>query len=509
MPSLRKTLPALRANEFISNALQRGKWPSDKQFVSIKRLADMAGVSLVTMWKAVADAREKALVDVVRRKGVCIRTAIEKKAEPQLQDMVCRNIERDIFSGVFLSGQRLPSRKELMQRYGVSHVTLGKALGALRDNALLVRAGRWYAAAPVVGTTTGMQSARITVIAGRNEIGLPQFGIKQSDTLHILERTAAQNGIALDIVTFSGTASSLLFNSFPSRKKYDIRKSGTTFGYVVFHVIEREKKYRQLFKTLCRTGHPVAIIDEIGMRPAEIPQSGLKQTNVFSVVESNRAVEQMVRYLLAKGHKGFAYISPFHAAPWSKKRLEALQQSLKQAGITAPVKTMTLDSFKSRLEIVDILKNETRSLQKVFAAWEKTVAPEYYSYSRELAEYESTYTLSKAYIRRQFDALLRPLLSDRSITACVAANDMTASILLDSLECKSIAVPGRISIASFDNETHARNRGITSYDFNLHGMMNAAIMSILRPEAYRRSNAGHISAIAGFIVERESTRQGH
>ena len=66
-------------------------------------------------------------------------------------------------------------------------------------------------------------------------------------------------------------------------------------------------------------------------------------------------------------------------------------------------------------------------------------------------------------------------LADPRITAWVGLGDPVASMAHSFLHRQGIAVPGHISIAGFDDSIEAIGLGLTSYNFNMPGLVDAMV----------------------------------
>jgi DNA-binding LacI/PurR family transcriptional regulator len=66
-------------------------------------------------------------------------------------------------------------------------------------------------------------------------------------------------------------------------------------------------------------------------------------------------------------------------------------------------------------------------------------------------------------------------------------------------------VPAEIAVVSFDNWDHDFLKGLSSYDFNMRGMVRQAIRVISDKKEFSKSTP--ITAIEGFLVERRSIQR--
>jgi DNA-binding LacI/PurR family transcriptional regulator len=103
-------------------------------------------------------------------------------------------------------------------------------------------------------------------------------------------------------------------------------------------------------------------------------------------------------------------------------------------------------------------------------------------------------------------ARLDRLLDNKDITAWVADNDPTALICLSFLEQRRAAVPGRISVAGFDDGNLALVNNLTSYNFNCRAVVLAALDHLLAPAPSRAGRpVPERVEIEGHLVQRGTT----
>jgi DNA-binding LacI/PurR family transcriptional regulator len=110
-------------------------------------------------------------------------------------------------------------------------------------------------------------------------------------------------------------------------------------------------------------------------------------------------------------------------------------------------------------------------------------------------------------LQRRRDALfpaLETLATDTRVTAWVGNSDTDALVALDFLRLSDIPVPGRISVAGFDDSYEAFAQKLTSYNFNGSAYVNAMLEYVLRPRRWDSRNAVRPTTLDGRIVQRAS-----
>ena len=101
-------------------------------------------------------------------------------------------------------------------------------------------------------------------------------------------------------------------------------------------------------------------------------------------------------------------------------------------------------------------------------------------------------------------AQLPKLLKRPRPTAWIAVNDDVADEALKFLRANKIAVPGEVSLVSFDDSTFAMDQGISSYNFNAAAVASAIINYIVNPRIFPVKTHGERIEIGGVLVERET-----
>jgi len=202
---------------------------------------------------------------------------------------------------------------------------------------------------------------------------------------------------------------------------------------------------------------------------------------------------EMGRYMIRMGHAGVAYIDYEEMEGWSQVRLSGIRQAFNEIGVTDGVRRVSIGP-RDALD----LRRTGLTPERMFAV---DMPPDLRSdlYYANLDAIRGE--LRRPTIRRR----LKALLARREIAAWVAANDQIAVACLTYLREQGVRVPGRISVAGFDDTLEARLRGLTSYSFNPRATAAALVDTVLRsPAVARRADPGKPFQVAGFVNERRS-----
>jgi DNA-binding LacI/PurR family transcriptional regulator len=104
---------------------------------------------------------------------------------------------------------------------------------------------------------------------------------------------------------------------------------------------------------------------------------------------------------------------------------------------------------------------------------------------------------------RYLATFLDGILRRSAATAWVCADDMTAIGAASFLRSRGKRVPEDISVIGFDNFRESHEHQVSTFDFNMNGMVQQAMLMIMDEAALRSRPA--ISEVDGYVVERRTT----
>jgi DNA-binding LacI/PurR family transcriptional regulator len=237
-----------------------------------------------------------------------------------------------------------------------------------------------------------------------------------------------------------------------------------------------------LIRSLMRSGRPVAVIIENSTGLAHSLPAKKPPVRVFQVGVTNTCATATAEMLVHYGHRHIAFFSPFHDTEWSRTRFRAIYDSMKARTPDTAVSLFALTEFTSywdmgcaaeerfginaRQKMRDILPQSIRNLAT-------------HQFDDLWRAYHGL--LGNAFLFMRMTPLFKQALSDKSITAWLGANDDIALMALQYLKIKGIAVPGRISVAGFDDIPAAYDVGLTSYNFSLPVVAMQAVRHVVSP----------------------------
>lgn len=493
-----------KARDFVLNLIRS---ESSKQDVStlpgIRELAVQCGVSTVTMWKAVHDLVTAGIVTISKRRVVLSTTAVRDPASkakrvltqgpnrsvPLWQATVSR-ISRDILAGIYPRGEQLPPGKELLRRYGISHVTLQKSLRALHQAGELVRSRKSYALPDIAPAS----SFSTLVMIGKKEPGdsLGDRAPRSRELWQAFDRICRQKNMSLAMCSWE---------ELRTRRVHSTEEA--VLGYVVRDLDHPAEFIDREFMALRSAPVPLAVVDELGVAAQHRALTNRPRTAVFNLASSSAAGQELADRLLSYGHRQIAFFSPHEGTEWGCNRLEGIRARFEYAGLAEAVADYHLE-FSDDWELREAI----------------VAHPAYRRLAAELDTFSHTVTGGNpkeediffrdpgfAYIQRQFlRARFHPLFEDAfsrsGITAWVGVDDETAVIAQSWLARRGAGHSK--AIAGFDNSFDALARGLTSYDFNVEALVNAVIAFVLNP-AWRNTKSPQTFDIPGAVVTRNST----
>lgn len=238
-----------------------------------------------------------------------------------LYKKIQEDIKRLIAIGKLREGDRVPSEKELSERYRVSQITSKNALVGLMEEGLLVRIqgkGTFVMSRPENAAALD-QLGEWTAGAGRSgRIGLVLPTMKTKVDQRFLDNiekyaTAAGYEVMLRITRESQLEESKVITSF--------LKQGVD-GMIIFPV--ENETYNDSILRLSLDRFPFVLIDRF-----------LKEIKTYSVSSDNiNGTREAAAYLLSKGHSSIAFISPEITNTVTDERAQGFEQAFLERGLS-------------------------------------------------------------------------------------------------------------------------------------------------------------------------------
>lgn len=474
----------------------------------------MAQVSFVTMWKAVAGLREQGIVmptETGRKANHHMATdhlfinKAETVPKSALWSRIRDQIKKDILKGRYAYGVLLPSCKELQHHYGASFPTMKKSLNALVAEGVINTYKNGY----IVPALTTNPNSRVVALGCGWEDGKIWVDYQDKNYFRILESECIRLNVALDVVVYFRHNGRLCFVHSATRLPYDFKNEAILgIAYVVANL---EINPEEILMELAFIKKPVSVLDVVGGWRIPALPARYRFVRFFTVTASPQPARQVARYLLSLGHTHIAYISPFHKALWSQRRLEGIMEIYRHAGYSNNVKQFVLNRYAYQW---DFLQNPVRAeeihyLINQYNEWKEKAHLKFFrkfgNIGYSISKYLTEWNCATGEIHHKMAPLFKKALSDKSLTVWLVANDYAATLALDYLKEKKVKVPEDISVIAFDNTLDAMEYQLTSYDFNNSGIINSMLRYIMSPSTFFTNRINEVIEADGSIVERRST----
>jgi len=240
---------------------------------------------------------------------------------------------------------------------------------------------------------------------------------------------------------------------------------------------------------LARSGKPAALWGEGGIQGVDLSGSRARIFDNGHLGTSGRGVGIHLREL---GHQRVAFLSVYHGAHWSRRRLESLRSALEPEGTVVPI---AVDGLLHPLVAPE-------RPPELLAPILRRLGPRAAFLAHRLADIAATHTLllREELLLQTLEPLLVRALADRTITAWVCSNDNQALMAIRWLRERGVDVPGQISIAGFDDSNRGQDQGLTSWSFGEMELAEAMVRHLVHPVV----GAG-VARIEGALVARGST----
>jgi DNA-binding transcriptional regulator YhcF (GntR family) len=508
-----KSLPAVSmALKFLERIIKEKMFDERKILPSIRKLASMANVSLVTMWKAAQLLKKKGVVSVIHGQGIRLidkENSTIKSVTPnnasyssiiteEKWKLVKNLILRDIINGIYKPGDEMPSLKEMVFKYGTSFVTLKKSLFELYKDNWVLPSKRSFKISPLSNKKSHFYI--VVLMRGNESLEINKWTPWGNEFLQTLNKICTQAQINLSYYIYMEKDSECVFINYKGEMFWHFPINEFILGFIVRSEGEDDLPIKCINK-LIKLNKYIAVSDEGTCYPSPFPFATNPKVKLFSLETGPSAGRKVAQFLLSHGHKKIAFFSPFHQTYWSKARLEGIIQTYLLAGIKDGVKEYTINipfpfGFRKpfscdRRTITAIISNvlpeykNTHSLQRIITNLNETF--------NKIIEQEELYLRMVPFFKK---AIL-----DSSVSTWICVNDVTAMAALDFLKNRSNL--RNIVLVSYDDTFEAFNNKITSFNFNIPSLVNAMLLFILYP---RRKWASPYSEkpviIEGTIVDR-------
>ena len=531
----------------IKARLIAGEWKSGERLPSLAQLAKQYAVSRTTMWRAVGRLQHEGVVHARMRGAIIAGSVKETRPAPAPAlhpwELLKKQIAQGILLGTIPTGPLPPICKQALQ-HGVAIDTMKKALTALVCEGILIQEGRCIRPARTAyqyGTTTA-----ILISQGAFRSGISIGEVRTERVVEAFERESSRLSIVPRSEGFDPFHPSALIEL-----RATIEATPRICGFVVNFWKPWDEagfgRWLDLLRYLCTTRLPIVLIDQSGATefPSDITANRFVRILRIAGVSAG---ERVADFLIAKGHLQIAYLTPMENVHWSQNRSRCLRQRLQKYGnANADIKVFgpadaadTNDLVLAILGLgptgIERLYRERLSTHERGDLVQRLTQENFQSLRAAVARGKPAATLHAlaAFLSRLadrphdpaiFDAILEALIHNASNTAgiphlnalfervyrestatvWVCSDDKTGIRAVEFLRRKGRKVPENISVFGFENWRESHEMHLSTYDFNMPGMVQQALLMILDEKARKARPA--VSEVEGFVVERRTTRR--
>ncbi len=477
----------------------------DRRLPTVRCMAAEARVNPATMAKAVGGLVRVGTLCARPGAGVSVVGQIRgTDAQPPVPDRRCswqriRDVlVSEVLSGQMVTGELVPSRKELRARFGAGEMSVGRALAALARTGLVVRQGRGFAlsAGPSPGATV------VVVTVNEDMTQVTRYTNRAAEFWRTLEHECLRRALDLRVVPYA----KLVGRAPLDREARTVVEDRMVAGYLVWsHGLRDEAD--AVVASLAPYGKPVTVTDE--HTGVQISPRVARRTRVtlLPVASDEQAGSDVARFLVEAGHRHIAFFTRNRFDRWAERRMRGLRSCLAAMG-RAPGAVRHYDAgipsewgeFRSRTaagpqyrEQLARLRVAGRSLGGRGKTSVQEVGGQMLNYLWD--EYASSHLVP----------VFGRAVDDGEATAWVCANDEIGRAAIAYLRQCGVTPGVGLSVVGFDDEIVSSGMGLTSYNFGTAAQAVACIRAIVHPSAARPRSGLIVREIPGFVVRRSST----
>lgn len=501
-----KKAPVLEKTIFrISSMIE--SLPAGNQLPSVRVLSGMLTVSPVTIMRALNKLKSEGVISGRWGKGNRVGKAVQTEntgiSEERGTFRRARSqFKQDIINGSYPTHLPLPSLNQLARKYNISYPTLKKVLQTLLDDNIIKRTGTKY----YFFTNRTMSKVRIAVVA----FGLDRRSIKieterERTFYRLLSSTALDLNVEIEFISYNDYLENPVFY-IPSNESLSYYLSQRDVCGIILSSYHMNNSAECLSRLLT-LNLPVSawIEDSRILDSVEKYGSRYRKLTFFDSSYSTIPGYDVGTYLISKGHRHIAFLSPFHASPWSQNRLKGLKKAIGgQTGVSLIPMVLT-DAINDYVYMSKILAKS--DFEECFTATSFVHDIHYFLAPRINAiKYQYDILLRDSLIFSDIKPLIDNVVSDRSITALVCVNDLIARLVNEYWIDLGLTIEQRKALIGFDNSFTSIEQQISTYEFNTQGEIQNMINHLRYPDISLYKQNMPVIRISGRIIERGSTR---
>jgi DNA-binding transcriptional regulator YhcF (GntR family)/DNA-binding LacI/PurR family transcriptional regulator len=498
-PVLQETIDKLRA--LLKNASENSTLPS------VRSLAQQFSVSPVTILKAVKALKSEGNLSSRWGKGLFIPenqtvpATIDKVKEGKYQTTL-HQFKSDVIGGKFQTHLPLPPVNQLSVQYNASYPTIRKVLSALLEEKILKRNGARY----YFFTNRLKKRSRIAIVAfGINRGSIKIETERERNFYRLLSSIATDNNVDLEMICYNDYLDNPCFFT-PENEPIERYLASAGISGIILSSYHMNNS-AECLATLMNYNIPVSawIEDSRILNTVDRFVPHYRKLTFFDSSYSTIPGSDVGRYLLEKGHRGIAFISPFHGSPWSQNRLKGLKKAidLHPGAVLFPfTDTRHINDY---FFMVPFLENADFDRHFQSESIRNSVH-DFLSSRISFVKYEHDTLLRDNAIFSCIKNAVDQVIASPSITALVCVNDLIAGIITDYWNFQDIAHEKRPALIGFDNSFKSLQQQFSSYEFNTHGEIQNMITHVLYPENTLFPRNKPVIRLSGKVIERASSQ---
>ncbi|MDB5106598.1 MAG: HTH-type transcriptional regulator [Fibrobacteres bacterium] len=518
-PAVQKSLTHVRGE------IKAGSWSQGDRLPPIRVLARQAQVSAAAMCSALGVLKAENLVSIVKNRGAYLgqppaegRNGYHSSGpgESQRWQRLKIQIEKDIFNGIYVPGEAMPSLRDLQKAYAVSYKTLRKAMEAIAGEGVAVPHKKTY----LVPHLRRAHGTLVFISAPEAASKIICGGYPVTEFLSTLRREGGKSLINVVVIPFDPERRKAVFGN----QLIALQEKHSVLGYILWTSMLPERKLDQALQTLREVqrpeskpgalDRPVAVVDttwDMGITNALHHQAELAgwAFRIFTVA-GLLAGRQVGQYLLKLGHRKVAFLSYCHKELWSQYRFRGLLQSFQGAGFGEGVRKFVIEEVDDRFHALpgpEDLEEFRKQADRFLSASTEAGLGYYASYAQEQMTGSVWNYIHQLKMAARVEPILTAALQEPGLTACLGANDRMALLARDHLVKKGVRIPRDMSVLGFDDSKAATDNDLSSYSFTFSEIARKVLTHVLSPRQRSQAHEGNAVECEGLLIERGSSGQ--
>lgn len=495
----------------IKAGIDAGEFMSGSRLPSVVDLSRKLGVSKWAVQTGLSKLAKSGYLEIRHRSGAYVKVGRQLTFDGQAKGLeahksrageIAEEIVQDIAEGNYRAGDFLPIRKAMRFSYGISSRCLRAALERVEARGFITRKGNLFLVGKGDNQRKPLKSC-LRVLCPTSK-GKPLLGIKQRQFMLSLEGELGEYGVNFQRGAEEKDGASP--NSARTRRKElagIYRVAGTHWTETIIgndqRILEKE------LRSLAAHRLPVVICDPWRLlhRFPDAPFRRHKNLFFFSV-DNPSASEELGIYLAVRGHMKAAFFS-YSSYEWDQARYQGAKSGLRRVWGNSG----TVEHFCAGVKGGVFRRNPGRQRRETKKIVDQFIADFFngYRFARSDSMDETRTLLLPSVISDHHHQHLAPLfegaLARKEITTWICSDPTVAMAASVYLSENNVDVPGRISLASIDDNSRTLDYGITAYDMRVAQKGYLAAHCILGDLPVKRDSRNMVQC-PGRVIERGS-----